>query len=100
MLKDNIFQKIWEGVVGGAGMIFKNQRKNQIATKVPLEGNFKDPKTNTLDAIWQILRNAFIHALMPSVDNQININSVGDEKKKDDRTFLQKIFNKDKDKKK
>lgn len=41
-----------------------------------MEGKFKNPQTNTLDAIWEVLRNAFVQALLPSVDNEININSV------------------------
>jgi hypothetical protein len=94
--KDAFFNKVWETIVGGVGVIFKNQKKDQIATKVQIEGNFKDPKTNTLDAIWEVLRNAFIQALMPSVDNQININSVGKEGEKDKRNLLQRIFGKDK----
>lgn len=94
--KDAFFHKIWESVVGGVGVLFKNQKKDQIATKIDLEGNFSDPKTSTLDAIWEVLRNAFIQALMPSVDNQININSVDAENKKDDRNLLQRIFGKDK----
>lgn len=94
--KDAFFNKIWETVVGGVGVIFKNQKKDQIATKVPIEGNFKDPSTNILDAIFEVLRNAFIQALMPSVDNQININSVGEDDS-DKRNFLQRLFGKDKD---
>jgi hypothetical protein len=99
--KDTFLRKLWESVVGGVGVIFRNQKKDQVATKVPLEGSFKDPKTNTIDAIWEVLKNAFIQALMPSVDNQININSVGKEEKKDDRNLFQRIFNsKNKDDKK
>ncbi|RYF92652.1 MAG: DUF748 domain-containing protein, partial [Chitinophagaceae bacterium] len=41
--KDAFFNKVWETVVGGVGVIFKNQKKDQIATKVSIEGNFKDP---------------------------------------------------------
>lgn len=92
--KDAFFNKVWETIVGGVGVIFKNQKKDQIATKIPMEGNFKDPKTNTLDAIWEVLRNAFIQALMPSVDNQISINSVGNEEQKDKRNLFQRIFGK------
>ncbi|MEO6316663.1 MAG: DUF748 domain-containing protein [Chitinophagaceae bacterium] len=92
--KDGFFHKLWESLVGGVGVVFRNQRKDQIATRVSLEGNFKDPKTNTLDAIWEVLRNAFIQALMPSVDNQININSVDEASKKDDRNLLQRVFGK------
>lgn len=90
--KDAFFHKLWEGIVGTAGDIFKNQKKDQIATRVPLEGNFKDPKTDTWEAVWEVLRNAFIQALIPSVDNQINLSSVDKEKEKDDRNLFQKIF--------
>jgi hypothetical protein len=59
---------------------------------------------NTLDAIWEVLRNAFIQALLPSIDNQININSVKTETPQDKRNLLQRIFSsgkkKDEDKKK
>lgn len=102
--KDPLLRKLWESVVGGVGVIFKNQKKDQIATKVPLEGSFKKVETNVWDAIWEVLRNAFIQALLPSVDNQINIASVGKEDKKDDRSLFQKILGtgkkKDKDDKK
>ena len=96
---DSFLHKIWESIVGGVGVVFRNQKKDQIATKVPLEGNFNDPHTNTLDAIWEVLRNAFIQALLPSVDNEININSVGQTEEK--KNIFQKIFGKkDKDDKK
>jgi len=95
--KDNILQKIWEGLAGTAGQVFKNQSKDRVATKIPFEGNLKNPDTNTWYAIGQILQNAFIQAIQPSIDNQINITSV-DTKKEEKKTFLQRIFGKkDKD---
>jgi hypothetical protein len=97
--KDSFFHKIWESVVGAVGVVFRNQKKDQIATRVRLEGSFKDPKTNVLDAIWEVLRNAFIQALVPSVDNQINIASLDKDEKKDDRNLIQRIFNGNKEKK-
>lgn len=90
---DGIFRKLWESVVGTAGDIFKNQRKDQVATKVEMEGNFNKPDIRTFDAIWQVLRNAFIQALMPDIDNEININSIDVEGAKDDRNLLQRVFN-------
>ena len=91
--KDGFFNKVWEVAVGGVGEVFRNQKKDQVATKVELEGDFRDPQSSTLDAVWEVLRNAFIQALMPSVDNQININSVDEEKPKK-KNILQKIFGK------
>lgn len=92
--KDNLFQKMWEAVAGGVGEIFENQRKDQVATKIPFKGKLDDPKTNVWVTIATILQNAFISALQPSIDNEISIGSVespGTEKK----TFLQKVFGKD-----
>ncbi|MBC7829661.1 MAG: DUF748 domain-containing protein [Chitinophagaceae bacterium] len=98
---DNFFHKVWEGLVGGAGKILKNQKKDQIATRVPIEGDFGGAQTDITEMIWELLRNAFIQALMPSIDNQISLSSVATEKEKDDRGLLKRIFSgkKDKDKK-
>ncbi len=98
---DSFLQKVWETIVGAAGKILENHKKDQVATKVPIEGSFNGSHTDVLEAIWELLKNAFIEALMPSIDNQININSVGTDAS-DHKTLLQKIFGggkKDKDKK-
>jgi hypothetical protein len=96
---DNILQKAWEAVVGGAAGVLKNHKKQQVATKVPIEGEFGKTTTGVWDAIWELLRNAFIQALMPGIDNQINLNSVNSVKP-EKKSFLQKIFGGgDKDKK-
>jgi len=67
-----------------------------------MEGSFKNPQTNTLDAIWEVLRNAFVQALLPEVDNTITINSVNTATPVNKRNVSQKIFssgNKNNDKK-
>jgi len=89
---DTFFNKVWEQIVGAAGEIFRNQKKDQIATKVNMEGSFKNPKTNTFDAIWEVLLNAFVQALLPEVDNTISINSVKTEAPQDKRNLLQRVF--------
>jgi hypothetical protein len=91
--KDNIFQKMWEGVAGTVGEVFQNQSKDQVATKVPFRGSLKNPDTNVWSAIYNVLENAFIQALQPSIDNEINIASV-DNKKDEKKTLLQKVFGK------
>src|SRR5450759_720706 len=89
---DTFFNKVWEQIVGAAGEIFRNQKKDQVATKVNMEGSFKNPKTKTLDAIWEVLINAFVQALLPQVDNTISLNSVKTETPQDKRNLLQRIF--------
>jgi len=91
--KDNIFRKIWEGLAGGASEVLENQPKDQFATKIPFEGRLDDPKANIWITIANVLQNAFINALQPSIDNDITIGSV-EKKKKEKKTLLQKIFGK------
>lgn len=90
---DNIFRKLWEALVGGAGEVLENQPKDQFATKIPFEGRLDDPKANIWITIANVIQNAFINALQPTIDNEINIGSV-DKEKKEKKTFLQKVFGK------
>jgi hypothetical protein len=107
--KDNILQKIWEGFAGAVGQLLKNQKHDQVATKIPLEGTFKESKVNILYAILEILENAFIQALQPSIDQEISIASTAEsskgaieikdngtkpEEKKEKKGFFGKLFNK------
>jgi len=99
---DPFFNKVYEQIVGAAGVLFKNQKKDQVATKVDIEGDFKNPKINTLDAVFEVLRNAFIQALIPSIDHEITLKSVDKEKPEDKKNLFQRIFipEKNKDQKK
>ena len=96
--EDNIFKKVWEGLTETAGEVFENQPRNRIATKIPFEGRLDNPDASVGTAVINILQNAFIRAIQPSIDNEINIQSVA-TKEKDDRNFFQKLFGSKKDKK-
>lgn len=96
--KDNFLRKLWENVVGTVAEVFENQRKDQFATKVPFEGDISNPQTGILSTVLTVLQNAFIQALQPSIDYEIDIQSVGKKDKKDEG-IIERIFNKDDDKK-
>lgn len=95
---DKFFHLMWEEIVGVAGAILKNHPKDQIATKIPIEGTFE--KMDNIDnwsAIALLLRNAFIQALMPSIDNEISINSIDNPPKDEKKVgFFKKAFGKKK----
>jgi hypothetical protein len=91
--KDNILRKLWEGVSGTVSEIFENQSKETFATKIPFKGRLDDPKVNIWQAIIQILQNAFVQALQPSIDQQINLAAV-DKEQEEKKGFLEKIFGK------
>lgn len=75
------FQKVWETIVAAGSELLENRgkEKEQIATKVPLSGSLENPDVDIITTVWMLLKNAFIQALIPSLDNSINIRSVGGE---------------------
>ena len=90
---DKFLQKAKESVIGVAADILKNPKKKQVATKITVEGSFHNTSVDVMGAVWEVLKNAFIEALLPSVDNEINISSpseVSEDKKK--KGFFRRLF--------
>lgn len=92
---DSFFHKLWEGVVGTVADILTNQPKDQFASKIPLEGDLSEPDAKIWTAIIEVLRNAFVQALFPAIDQEINLAAINKKEDKDKST-LEKIFDKDK----
>lgn len=88
---DNVFRQLWEGLVGAAGQVFKNQPEDQVATKIPFEGDLNQPDADVWTTVVNVLQNAFVHAIQPSIDNEINIAAVNSEKE-EKKGFLEKVF--------
>lgn len=98
--KDHPLKIAWEAVVGSVAWVFKNHGKDQLATKVEFEGNLKSPNINILEIIGQVLYNAFIQALAPSLENSVNLNSVNvTTEDKKPKSFFGKLFHHKKKKK-
>jgi hypothetical protein len=64
-----ILRGMWEALVGGGGAILKNQRKDQLATRVTLSGTLNDTEISPLQALFGILRNGFIEAFSSGFDS-------------------------------
>lgn len=86
----NFLQIAYETLVGTAAWILKNHRKDQLATKVYLSGDLDNPKVSVGKAILTVLQNAFIAALKPAIDREINLNSVNNVK--DEKTVFDKFL--------
>jgi hypothetical protein len=69
--KKNPFNLIWQSIVGVVAEFFENQKKDQFATKVPIQGNLKDIKSGVWPTIWNVFRNAFVQAFERNTDNTI-----------------------------
>ena len=82
-LKEDIkhpLKLVWKSIVAGLMKVFKNQPKDRFAAKIPIEGNIDNPKAGIVPTLGSILRNAFVKALAPNVDESIDLESVKPEK--------------------
>jgi len=69
--KENPFNLVWQAIVGVVAEFFENQKEDQFATKVPIEGTLKDIKSGVWPTIWNVFRNAFVGAFAKNTDNTI-----------------------------
>jgi hypothetical protein len=78
--KEKPLKIAYEAVVEAVAWVFKNHNKEQLATKVDFEGNIKNPNIDIWQLIGQVLKNAFIQALYPSLENSVSLNSLNGKK--------------------
>ncbi|MGV3771834.1 MAG: DUF748 domain-containing protein [Verrucomicrobiales bacterium] len=83
---DNPVKMVWQGLVAGAMKLFKNQPQDQVATKIPISGSFDQPEVQIWTTVVNVLKNAFIQAFSPTVDESIDLFNRGQEDKSEDVT--------------
>ncbi len=67
---DNMLQFFWQALVGGVTRILTNQSRNQFGTLIPFSGDASGATTtDILATIGNILRNAFVRAYLPRLEN-------------------------------
>lgn len=71
--KENVFQLIWEGIVDLASKLLENPPEDQVASRVPLQGNIGNVETDVWTTIITVLRNAYVEALKKEVDNTVHL---------------------------
>jgi hypothetical protein len=74
--KKNALEIFWQAIVGTAATVFKNQPKNQLASRVLISGSYKGTHVDVLSAVGTLLRHAFIRALIPKLDEPIKVEQV------------------------
>lgn len=68
--EDSVLRFFWQALVGAASEIFRNQPRNQLGTLIPFTGDATNgTTTDTLATIGNLLRNAFIRAYLPRLEN-------------------------------
>jgi Domain of Unknown Function (DUF748) len=59
-------------LVGAAAHILKNRTTQKVASQINLAGELKDPHLSSWQAFVEVIRNAFIQAILPGFDRQVN----------------------------
>ncbi len=57
----------------GASEILENQKKDQIATRIPLEGTVEDVGTDVWPIVIGVLQNAYVEAFKGEFDNTLSV---------------------------
>jgi uncharacterized protein DUF748 len=69
--EENTFGKLWEALIGLAGNVIENQRKDQIGSKIPINGNLDNTNVGTWKALISLLKNAYLNPLQSQLDQTI-----------------------------
>ncbi|HZL13162.1 MAG TPA: DUF748 domain-containing protein [Verrucomicrobiae bacterium] len=74
--KKDALEIFWQAIVGTLTTAFKNQPKDQLATKIPISGSFQKTDVHIWPMVATLLQNAFIHALVPKMDQPVTVEQV------------------------
>jgi Domain of Unknown Function (DUF748) len=66
---DNPLQFFWQAVLGVVTTALKNQPRDQFATMIPFSGDMQQPDAGYLEAVGNVLQNAFIRAYLPRLND-------------------------------
>ena len=66
----NIKQEVWEWFVSSFATIFKNHPRNEVATKIPFSGEFRNLDVHVWQTLRNLLHHAFVHPLQKKLDSK------------------------------
>jgi hypothetical protein len=69
--KKGLFHKLYVGLVGDLSKLLENRPRAEVATKTDITGSLASPKTNTLQIIFNLIRNAFIKSILPGFEKEV-----------------------------
>jgi hypothetical protein len=67
----SLFKKAYELLVGGIAKLLENRPREQVATKADISGPLNQPQTSILQVVFELVRNAFIKAILPTFEREV-----------------------------
>jgi hypothetical protein len=77
----NLGEQIWEGAVRFFAFVFKNHRKDQVATRIPFSGEFGDTKVSAWQTFVNTLRHAFVRPWPEKLESRAQPEPAGGDAK-------------------
>jgi hypothetical protein len=67
------WRRTWERLVGVAAKVLKNERRQEVATRVDISGDVENPRASTLQIVLNLARNAFVEAILPGLERETGV---------------------------
>lgn len=70
---ESFWRKAWEGFLDLFTEALENQPRDQVATRIPIQGDLNNPKAPILVTVLNIFRNAFIEAFQQQLEGSVEL---------------------------
>jgi Domain of Unknown Function (DUF748) len=67
----NLFQKIYEGLVGGVSQLLENVPRQEVATKADISSPLENPQASTWQVLVNLIQNATLQAILPGFEREV-----------------------------
>ncbi|HVU35220.1 MAG TPA: DUF748 domain-containing protein [Opitutaceae bacterium] len=74
--KKSVATRLWEKVVAGLAWLVKNRPRDQVATRIPFQGEFGDSQVGLWPTIRNLFRHGFVRAFNPVIEQSVNPDKV------------------------
>jgi hypothetical protein len=75
--KKGIFQKMYEGLLGGLTWLLENRPRDEVATTTRISGRLNNPDTSTWEIVVGLIQNAFFQAILPGLERDVELGRRG-----------------------
>lgn len=69
--EQGVFASLWEALVGTTAEALQDQSEDRVATRIPIAGSVDSPQVDFWRTLGNVLRNAFIDALVPALEHSV-----------------------------
>jgi hypothetical protein len=66
-----VFHKVYEGLIGGISWLLENRPRAEVATVTTVSGKLENPHTSTAEALFGLVQNAFLKAILPGFEKAV-----------------------------